>query len=72
MDVHYTLNGLSFVWDARKAAANPVRHDGVTFEQAATEFFDPFFRPGGRHRTSASRVFWAQHLSELRFNVRGP
>ena len=30
--------------DARKAAANPGTHDGITFEQAVTVFFDPFFR----------------------------
>ncbi|MGA1319008.1 MAG: hypothetical protein ACO3YN_18880 [Rubrivivax sp.] len=35
-------NGL--VWNARKAASNPSKHDGVTFEQAATVFFDPFLR----------------------------
>ena len=30
--------------DAAKAKANPIKHDGVTFEQAASVFFDPFFR----------------------------
>ena len=44
MDIRYELDGLSFVWDARKAAANPLRHEGITFEQAATVFFDPLFR----------------------------
>ena len=44
MDIHYELNGLSFVWDDRKAASNPRKHDGVTFEEGATVFFDPFFR----------------------------
>lgn len=44
MDTHYELHGLSFVWDAAKAAANARRHDGITFEQAATVFFDPLFR----------------------------
>lgn len=34
MDIRYELNGLSFVWDTAKAAANPRKHDGVTFEQA--------------------------------------
>lgn len=43
MDVHYELNGTSFVWHAKKAASNPVKHDGITFEQAAAVFFDPFF-----------------------------
>ncbi len=43
MDVRYDLNGVAFVWDSDKAATNVVKHGGVTFEQAATVFFDPFF-----------------------------
>ena len=43
MDIHYELNGTRFVWHAKKAASNPVKHDGITFEQAAAVFFDPFF-----------------------------
>ncbi len=43
MLVRYTSSGMAFVWHAKKAAANPGKHDGVTFEQAATVFFDPFF-----------------------------
>jgi len=44
MDKHYTLNGIAFVWDQDKAAKNTVKHDGVSFEQAAQAFFDPFLR----------------------------
>jgi uncharacterized DUF497 family protein len=44
MEVKHHLNGTDFVWDDRKAASNPGKHDGVTFEQAATVFFDPLFR----------------------------
>ncbi|MCK9389295.1 MAG: BrnT family toxin [Sulfuritalea sp.] len=44
MDRRFELNGTDFVWNAKKAADNPRKHDGVTFEQAATVFFDPFFR----------------------------
>ncbi|MDQ5886935.1 MAG: uncharacterized protein QG667_221, partial [Pseudomonadota bacterium] len=44
MDIHYELNGLSFVWNAAKAANNRKKHDGVSFEQAASVFFDPLFR----------------------------
>lgn len=36
MDALYEFNGTTFVWDIRKTAANPGRHDGVTFEQAVT------------------------------------
>jgi len=44
VDIRYELNGATFVWNAKKAAANPGKHEGITFEQAATVFFDPFFR----------------------------
>lgn len=43
MDIHYQLNGCDFVWNERKSASNPGKHDGVTFEQAATVFFDDAF-----------------------------
>ena len=36
------LNGITFVWDDSKARINPTNHDGVTFQQAAESFFDPF------------------------------
>ena len=44
MDKHYALNGIAFVWDQDKADKNTVKHDGVSFEQAAQAFFDPFLR----------------------------
>ena len=44
MDVTYTLNGINLVWNADKANANKHRHDGITFEQAAQAFFDPFLK----------------------------
>jgi uncharacterized DUF497 family protein len=43
MDVAYTLHGIQFEWDSRKASAN-VRKHGVTFETACEAFFDPFVR----------------------------
>ncbi|MBE9159045.1 BrnT family toxin [Nodosilinea sp. LEGE 06152] len=42
MDVYFTLNGITFVWDAEKARINSINHDGVTFQQATEAFFDPF------------------------------
>jgi hypothetical protein len=33
--------GLTFEWDARKAARNLLKH-GVSFEEATTAFADPF------------------------------
>lgn len=55
MDIRYELNGLSFLWDASKAAANPIHHDGITFEQAATVFFDPLFRLVDASRNDEAR-----------------
>jgi uncharacterized DUF497 family protein len=42
MNVYFVLNGITFVWDDGKARINPINHDGVTFQQAAEVFFDPF------------------------------
>ena len=44
MDSRYEKNGISFVWNARKASANPKKHDSVTIEQATEAFFDPLFK----------------------------
>ncbi len=43
MNETYDLNGISFVWDSKKAQINVESH-GVTFEQAAEAIFDPFLR----------------------------
>ena len=43
MDARFDLNGVAFVWDAAKALRNQHKH-GVSFEQAAEAFFDPFLR----------------------------
>ncbi|MEG4628718.1 BrnT family toxin [Microcoleus sp. AR_TQ3_B6] len=42
MNVYFVFNGITFVWDDGKARINPINHDGVTFQQAAEVFFDPF------------------------------
>lgn len=36
------LDGVTFVWNEQKARINPSNHDGITFQQAAQAFFDPF------------------------------
>jgi len=43
MDKSYELNGITFIWDSNKAKINTNNH-GVTFEQPAESFFDPFLR----------------------------
>jgi uncharacterized protein len=42
MNVTFVLNGITFSWDDEKAQINPVNHGGITFQQAAEAFFDPF------------------------------
>lgn len=55
MDIRYEKNGVSFVWNDRKAAANPRKHDGITFEQAVEAFFDPFFKLVDARRNDEAR-----------------
>ena len=42
MDIEYELHGIRFRWNEEKAKLNVKNHDGVSFEQAAQVFFDPF------------------------------
>jgi len=71
VDIHHELNGTRFVWNDRKAAANPGKHDGVTFELAATVFFDPFFRwvDASRKDESRAAVIGYDELNRLLFVV---
>jgi len=55
MDIRFTLNGVTFVWDEQKAQINARRHPGVRFEQAAEVFFDPFFRMVDASRNDEAR-----------------
>lgn len=43
MDLTFELNGTTFTWDSNKAQLNLAKHE-VSFETAATVFFDPLFR----------------------------
>jgi uncharacterized protein len=43
MDIEYELRGVRFRWNEDKAKLNAEKH-GVSFEQAAQVFFDPFLR----------------------------
>lgn len=45
MDITYRLQGVEFEWDEDKAKSNIQKH-GVTFEEAAEVFFDPFYKAG--------------------------
>ncbi len=45
MNVIYQLQGVEFEWDSNKAQSNLDKH-GITFEEAAEVFFDPFYQVG--------------------------
>ena len=71
MDRRYEKNGISFVWNARKAVANPKKHDGITFEQATEAFFDPFFKlvDAGRNEEAQAAVIGYDEAGQLLFVV---
>lgn len=55
MDVRHELNGVRFVWNDEKARLNLIRHDGISFPQAAEVFFDPFLVIEDASRTDEAR-----------------
>lgn len=55
MDVYFVLNGITFVWNNEKALINSRKHDGVTFQQAASAFFDPFLKVVDASRSNEAR-----------------
>ena len=71
MDIRFEKNGVIFVWNARKAAANPNKHDGITFEHAAEAFFDPFFKlvDAGRNQEARDAVIGYDESGRLLFVV---
>ncbi len=71
MDIHFEKNGITFIWNGRKAAANPKKHDGITFEQATETFFDPFFKvvDAGRNQEVRDAVIGYDESGRLLFVV---
>ena len=55
MDIYYELHNITFVWDENKALTNSIKHDDVTFEQAAEAFFDPFLKVVDASRSDEAR-----------------
>jgi hypothetical protein len=55
LDIEFTRHGIRFVADAAKARANPIQHDGITFEQAAESFFDPLLKWADATRNGEAR-----------------
>jgi uncharacterized DUF497 family protein len=56
MDIIHQLQGVTFEWDADKAQSNITKH-GVTFEEAAEVFFDPFYQSGNATEEGEPREF---------------
>lgn len=56
MDIVYRLQGIEFEWDENKARSNIEKH-GVTFEEAAEVFFDPFYQEGDASINEEQRNF---------------
>lgn len=56
MDIVYRLQGIKFEWDKNKAQNNLEKH-GVTFEEAAEVFFDPFYQEGDATANDEQRDF---------------
>lgn len=55
----------------KKAAANVRKHDGISFEQAASVFFDPFFRlvEAGRNDETREAIIGFDATQRLLFVV---
>ena len=43
MDEQFELHKINFIWDHKKSKTNLAKH-GISFEQAAEAFFDPFIK----------------------------
>ncbi len=56
MNVAYHLQGIEFEWNDGKARINATKH-GVTFEEAAEAFLDPFYQQGEASGAGERREF---------------
>ena len=71
MDIHFEHNGVSFIWNSKKASLNKNKHDGITFEHATQAFFDPFFKlvDAGRNDEARDAVIGYDQVGRLLFVV---
>ena len=56
MDIVYCIEHLEFEWNPAKAKGNLAKH-GVTFEEAAEVFLDPFYVVGDASANNEDRDF---------------
>jgi uncharacterized DUF497 family protein len=61
----YRLQGIEFEWDETKARSNIEKH-GVTFEEAAEVFLDPFYQGGDASVNDEAREFIIGYSLSLR------
>ncbi|MBI4356422.1 MAG: BrnT family toxin [Gammaproteobacteria bacterium] len=70
MDAKLVLQGVTFVWDKKKASINLKKH-GVSFNQACEAFFDPFLKvvDASRHFEGRNAIVGYSRKSQLLFVV---
>ena len=56
VDVNFSVQGIDFEWDHQKAERN-VKNHGVSFEEAAEVFLDPFYQQGDASTVREFREF---------------
>ncbi|OQY58520.1 MAG: hypothetical protein B6245_11360 [Desulfobacteraceae bacterium 4572_88] len=56
MNIIFRLQGIEFEWDENKAESNAEKH-GITFEEAAEVFTDPFYQGGDASDNYEQRDF---------------
>jgi uncharacterized DUF497 family protein len=80
VDVHFTRNGLDFVWNTEKAVANLQKH-GIRFESATLVFVDPFvlfedasvggeFREAAIGQSESLRLVFVVHIAREGEEIR--
>lgn len=65
MEFVYRLQDIEFEWDENKAQSNIDKH-GVTFEEAAEVFLDPFYQIGNASVNNEQRDFIIGYSFEQR------
>ncbi len=65
MTVTYQIQSTEFEWDEYKAQSNIQKH-GVSFEEAAEVFFDPFYQGGDASVDDEQREFIIGYSLSLR------
>jgi uncharacterized DUF497 family protein len=65
MTVTYQVQSIEFEWDKNKAQSNLKKH-GISFEEAAEVFFDPFYQGGDASIDDEQREFIIGYSLSLR------